>query len=70
LKIFIKESNIHNISEEIVRQCISIRKGKKIKIPDAIIAATAVVNKFSLITANETDFIQISGLKIINPAIL
>ena len=50
-----------------IAQCVNIRKGKKIKTPDAIIAATALAYSFTLITNNEKDFAKIKGLKIINP---
>jgi predicted nucleic acid-binding protein len=52
---------------EIVNICVKIRKGKKIKTPDAIIAATALANGFTLVTDNEKDFEGIPKLKIINP---
>ncbi|MEO6284430.1 MAG: type II toxin-antitoxin system VapC family toxin [Dyadobacter sp.] len=67
VKDFITDSFIFNISPEIVNICVTIRKGKKIKIPDAIIAATALVNGFTLVTDNEKDFEGIPTLKIINP---
>jgi len=64
---FVNDSVIFNISPEVVQACVKIRKTKKIKTPDAIIAATALVNGFILITDNEKDFINIPKLKIINP---
>ncbi len=42
-------------------------QGKKIKTPDAIIAATALAYGYTIITNNEKDFKGITGLKIINP---
>jgi predicted nucleic acid-binding protein len=47
--------------------CIELRKTYKIKLPDAIIAATAVVQKQAVMSRNEDDFIKISGLKVFNP---
>lgn len=35
--------------------------------PDAIIAATAIVNKLIFLTRNEKDFINIHKLDLINP---
>ena len=47
---------------------ISIRQQHKIKLPDAIILATAVISKMELITANVPDFANIdNSLKIYNP---
>jgi len=47
--------------------CIELRKTYKIKLPDAIITATAVVQKQAVMSRNEDDFIKISGLKVFNP---
>jgi len=55
------------LTEEIERQTIRIRKTKKIKLPDAIIAATAITHNLTLVTRNTDDFKNISGLKILNP---
>ena len=62
-----KESNILNISDDIVENCVKVRLEKGLKIPDAIIAATALSLGYTLITANHADFYKISNLKIINP---
>ena len=64
---FITDSNILNITPDIVTQCVKLRKGKRIKTPDAIIAATALAYNYTLITNNEKDFINIPKLKILNP---
>jgi hypothetical protein len=55
------------IDEAIVSETITIRRKTKLKLPDAIIAATAVVSNLELITANIHDFRRVEGLKIINP---
>jgi predicted nucleic acid-binding protein len=44
-----------------------LRRKHKIKTPDAIIAATAIANKYILITSNKSDFSNIKNLKIIAP---
>ena len=64
---FVFECNILEITPEVVKHCIKLRKGKKIKLPDAIIAATALANHYSIITNNEKDFLNIKDLKIYNP---
>jgi len=64
---FIADSNVLDISSEVVDRCVRLRKSKKIKTPDAIIAATALAYNYTLITNNEKDFCNIKGLKIINP---
>lgn len=64
---FIADSVVLDISTEVIAQCVALRKGKKIKTPDAIIAATALAYGFTLITNNEKDFVNIRGLKLVNP---
>jgi predicted nucleic acid-binding protein len=64
---FINDSVIFDIKPEVINQCVNLRKGKKIKTPDAIIAATALAYGLVLITNNEKDFAGISKLKIVNP---
>jgi toxin FitB len=51
----------------IVEQTILLRKKHKIKTPDAIIAATALVHDLTIITRNSGDFEKIEGLKTVNP---
>jgi predicted nucleic acid-binding protein len=67
LQDFIDESNILGLSEVIVERTITICKSNRIKLPDAVIAATALTNNFILITRNITDFKNIEGLEILNP---
>ena len=57
------------ITKEIEEQTILIRKSNKIKLPDAIIAATAIVYNLTLVTRNTDDFKNIKGLNILNPFI-
>lgn len=64
---FVSDGIVFGITPEIVEISVNIRRRKNIKTPDAIIAATAVANNFTLITSNEKDFRNIKGLKIINP---
>jgi predicted nucleic acid-binding protein len=61
------DSTVLNITPDVVAACVRLRKGKKIKTPDAIIAATALAWGYTLITNNEKDFANIRGLKILNP---
>jgi predicted nucleic acid-binding protein len=50
-----------------VERTIQIRKYNRIKLPDAIIAATALQNDLILVTNNATDFKNIKDLEIFNP---
>ncbi len=57
-----------NLNTAIVEEVIQIRRNKKIKLPDAIIAATASINKFDLVTRNTEDFKSVKTyINIINP---
>jgi predicted nucleic acid-binding protein len=67
IKNFISDSEVFDIASDVIEQCVKLRKGKKIKTPDAIIAATALAYGYTLITNNEKDFSSIKGLKIVNP---
>jgi len=67
MKTFINGTNIINISDEVAEGTIIIRKSKKTDLPDAIIAATALANNFTLLTHNKKDFKNISELKVIDP---
>jgi predicted nucleic acid-binding protein len=66
LSSFITNSNIFDLEEDIILETIHIRKLYNIKLPDAIIAATCMVNNCSLITNNIKDFDKIKGLHLIN----
>lgn len=57
---------IDHLDEDIVNHTIKIRQNYRTKLPDAIIAATAIVNNLTLITRNISDFYNIEGLKLIN----
>jgi predicted nucleic acid-binding protein len=67
VKDFIDDSVVMNINANVISYCVALRKGKRIKTPDAIIAATAMAYGYTLITANEKDFANIKGLRLINP---
>lgn len=53
-----------SLNEEIVRKSILIRKSKKIKLGDAIIASTSLVHNVVLLTRNISDFNGIYGLEV------
>ncbi len=51
----------------IVERTIALKKALRMKTPDAIIAATALIEEASLVTRNTDDFKKIKGLKLLNP---
>ena len=58
---------VFELTEEVADLCIGLRKKYKSKLPDAIIAATALAAKATLITRNTSDFKNIKGLNFIDP---
>jgi len=63
----IDAATVLNLTDDIVYKTIEVRKANKIKLPDAIIAATALVYNLTLITRNTKDFRNIEGLEVLNP---
>ena len=66
VKAFVNISTIFALSDMIVDKCIEIRRNSRIKTPDAIIAATAMVYGFTLLTS-DFDFKRIPNLQLLNP---
>lgn len=64
---FVSEMNLVELTSEVVEVAINIRKNHSIKLPDAIIAATAISQDSILITRNVSDFRTIKNLQIPNP---
>ena len=64
---FISLADIIEIDKFIIQGCIDLRRNYKIKLPDAIIAATALTRDLILVTNNEKDFIELQDLSIMNP---
>lgn len=67
IKDFIKETTIFLLDDKVAEKTVEIRKNYKLKLPDAIIAATAIINNLTLISRNDADFKKIQELKYINP---
>ena len=67
LSDFIDTFEILPLTEDVVATTIGLRKNTKIKLPDAIIAATCLVFELTLVTRNISDFEKIEGLNLVNP---
>jgi predicted nucleic acid-binding protein len=66
IKEFVNNSNVLGLSQKVAGHCVQIRRSRKVKTPDAIIAATAIVHRLTLITS-DSDFTNIPDLALINP---
>ena len=64
---FFSIANVIGLTNEISELTISLRKSVKIKIPDAIIAATAIIHNLTLLTRNLKDFKDLPDLTIEDP---
>lgn len=63
IKSLLQDCTELSISSEIKKQTIEIRKKYRIKLPDAIVSASAIVNNIPLITADK-GFRQIAELSL------
>ncbi len=63
----IKTVSVLPLSDKVEAKTIEIRQLIKIKLPDAIIAATALVHNLTLISRNLKDFTRIPDLVVIDP---
>ncbi len=67
VKNFVMDSEILALTDTIVDKTVEIKRSLKIKLPDAIIAATAIVHDLTLLSRNDDDFRKVPGLKYLNP---
>jgi len=65
---FINLATILPLDKVVTKKAIELRRNnRKLKLGDAIIAATAMVHQLTLMTNNTKDFIKMEGLQIIDP---
>ena len=64
---FISNSVVYGLDQQIKLKAIEVRKQFRLKLPNAIIAASALVNNHTLISRNGSDFNKVSKLKIVDP---
>ena len=67
---FLSVANIIALTDDIAQLTIQLRKTIKLKTPDAIIAATSIIYKHTLLSRNLADFKNIPTLVVVDPHIL
>lgn len=55
-KAFIRHATVYDLTARVAEQTIQLRQQYRIKTPDAIIAATALLNRLTVVTHNTNDF--------------
>lgn len=55
------------LDNSIADKAIEIKRKANIKLADAVIAATALMNNLSLATRNKEDFKEVEGLEVYTP---
>ena len=68
LNSFIGDCVVFELEREIKLKTIEIRKASNLKLPDSIIAATAIVMDLTLISNDRKGFNLVPALKLFNPA--
>ena len=61
-RVALSAFNIIGVSPEIAERSVALRQEYGMKLPDAIILATAQVHRFELVTRNTKDFAGIAGV--------
>ena len=66
-ELWFNQLTLHQVTEAVLRRAAKVRRLHRLKLGDAIIAATALEHGLELVTRNEADFKRIPGLVITNP---
>ena len=67
LQNFVSICTVHAINAKLIDVTIGIRQNSRVKLPDALIAATAITNNLVLLSRNTADFGKIIDLISIDP---
>lgn len=64
LETYVRSATMLELDEAVIMETIHIRREYRVKLPDAIIAATCLMNGCCLVTNNKKDFDKIIGLEL------
>ncbi|MDR6803922.1 putative nucleic acid-binding protein [Dyadobacter sp. BE34] len=67
VNMFVDMSVLLELKKDIRKKASELRRQYDLELPDAIVAATAIVHGLTLITDNTTDFVGIEKLSLLNP---
>jgi predicted nucleic acid-binding protein len=67
LEHFFSNADVLPVSKAVADRAVHLRQTRKMRLGDALIAATALVHGQTLVTRNVADFRWISGLGLMNP---
>lgn len=67
LQRFFDTVTVYPVSQKVIRLAIQLRQQRKMSLGDAVIAATALEYRQTLVTRNVKDFDWVEGLKVIDP---
>ncbi len=67
MQALVSELSVLALDEPVILQTIRLRQQHRIKLPDAIIAASALVHGLLLLSRNTNDFQAVAGLRLLNP---
>jgi predicted nucleic acid-binding protein len=63
----IELANVYLVDDDTAEKAIELKRRAKIKLAGAVIAATALINNFKLVTRNVDDYKAVKELRIYNP---
>jgi predicted nucleic acid-binding protein len=66
-RLFFATASILPIDQDVLDEAVRLRQERKMSLGDALVAATALVYRFPLVTHNVADFSWIDGLAVIDP---
>jgi len=63
----LQSAQVYGLEESVVEKTVELRRKHRIRLPDAVIAATCLVYDLTLATRNTEDFTAIQELQLHNP---